>query len=264
MDRNKRDNEDLMRGNFITSTSIIWYLLSLAIIIVLWEVLSMLLSKPYTPGLDQVLRRIYSDLLSGVLIYNLRVSLERIFIALLISTSSALVLGILATWGPRFSKGFISSIVLLTYPIPHVALLPILFFLLGVEWSKIALLSIITFYPTALSVMEWSSRFPRDLGDLIIVMRGGRIHLIRYVIIPSSLPGILTGIRISLNTAFAVLFIVESLVGGSGVGYLIYFYWQRIDYTGMYSSILFLSLVGLSFYFTLRYIEHKVLRWLYI
>ncbi|MEZ0289922.1 MAG: ABC transporter permease subunit [Sulfolobales archaeon] len=242
---------------------ILFYMLSLIIILSVWEFIALAISRAYFPTPIEVFERVYIDLANTILITNLAISLQRIFLALAIALISGLLLGISATWSSRISRSIISNLILLTYPIPHITLLPIFFFFLGVEWSKIALLSLITFYPIALSVMEWSSRFPRDLSDLIFLMRGDKLHIIRYVVLPSALPGILTGFRIALNTAFAVIFIVESLVGSGGIGYLIYLYWQKLDYTGMYASIAFLSLVGISLYLLLKSAEHRLLKWLY-
>jgi len=233
-------------------------------LILLWQSLSIALNKNYFPPFSNVIERFYENILNGIFVKNAISSLTRILVAMLISLASGFAVGILITW---FRIGYISNfikvLVFLSYPIPHITLLPILFYFFYVEWSKIVLISIIIFYPLTLSIIEWSSRFPRDLGDLIYVMGGGRFDLFRYVILPSSLPGILTGVRISFNTAYAVVFIVESLVGSDGLGYLIYNYWHILDYEDMYSAIIMLSILGVSTYLILLYLERKLLKWLY-
>lgn len=91
----------------------------------------------------------------------------------------------MASWlSERVSANLLKAAVLLTYPIPHVALLPILLYFLGIEASKVALISLIAFYPVALSMMEWTQRFPRDLTALIYTMGGGRRAVVVYVVPP--------------------------------------------------------------------------------
>lgn len=233
-------------------------------ILLLWTGLSLYIDRDYVPDPVRVFSRMVSGVLEGYLLRDLLATLYRVSVAVSIALATGLAAGVVASWArSRFSREAVRSLVILTYPIPHVTLLPILFFLFDIELSKILLIAIISFYPIAVSVMEWTERFPRDLGDLVYVMGGDRLDLLRYVVIPSSLPGILTGLRISVSTAYAVVFIAESMVGGTGIGYLIYWYWQRLDYVGMYSAILLLSIVGVSTYLILLYLEKRVLKWLY-
>ena len=240
------------------------YVIVLISLIIIWHIIALILNKAYVPTPLDVLKRTYIDLVNKILIDNTMISLYRIFVALVFSTSIGFIVGVISIWARyRFVSDISKTLVFITYPIPHVTLLPILFFLFNIELSKIILIAIITFYPITLSIIEWSQRFPKDLADIISLMGGRRTELIRYVILPSSLPGILTGLRISLNTAYAVIFIAESMVGNNGIGYLIYWYWQRLDYTGMYSAILFLSIIGVSTYLILLKLEKKILRWIY-
>ena len=237
---------------------------SILLIILIWQLLSLVLNKSYVPSFTAVSYRLVLEIIRGDILRNTAISMTRILIAMTLSTSISFLIGVLVAWrNPGIMSSFLRIIVYLTYPIPHIALLPIFFYLFGVEWSKIILILIITFYPTSISVIEWSSRFPRELSELIYVMGGDRLDLLRHVILPSSLPGILTGIRISFNTAYAVVFIAESLVGGSGLGYMIYYYWSILDFEGMYSAVLMLSILGVSTYFALEYLEHKILKWIY-
>ena len=253
-----------MSNSIKANTNILYGLLSVISIILLWQFISIIVKKSYLPSFTEVAEKFLENLLNGVFIENLIISLTRIIVAMLISLILGFFTGVLIVWSRvSFTSNFIKMIVFITYPIPHVALLPILFYFFDIEWSKIILIMIITFYPTTLSIIEWSSRFPRELGELIFVMGGNKLDLFKYVIFPSSLPGILTGVRISFNTAYAVIFIAESLAVSNGLGYLIHYYWQILDFKSMYSAIMMLSILGLSTYLALVYLERKLLKWLY-
>ncbi|MEZ0318615.1 MAG: ABC transporter permease subunit [Pyrobaculum sp.] len=236
------------------------YITAGALILLAWEASALLIAKPYLPQFTQVALRLVYD--SHIYLQNLAATLGRVFTSTLLALAAGLAAGLAATWLPdKLGSSLLKSAILLTYPIPHVALLPVLLYIFGIESSKIMLMSLIAFYPIALSVMEWAQRFPRDLAALIYTMGGGRADVVKYVVIPSSLPGIITGLKIALSTAYSVSFIAESLALTDGVGALIYNYWHRLDFVGMWAGIVTLAAAGIATYFAMTYIERKILKW---
>jgi NitT/TauT family transport system permease protein len=85
--------------------------------------------------------------------------------------------------------------------------------------------------------------------------------MFRNVIIPASLPGILTALRISLGTALSVLFFTETFGTEFGLGYFIMDAWMRVNYIDMFSGILVLSIMGLLLFVLLDIIERVCCRW---
>ncbi len=238
-----------------------YYLAALIILLALWQAAAYVVNKPYLPPLTDVVARALRD--GPTLAKNLAATLARVGAAASIALASGIAAGLAASWlSERVSANLLRAAVLLTYPIPHVALLPILLHLFGVEASKVALMSLIAFYPVALSVMEWTQRFPRDLAALIYTMGGGRLAVVRYVVLPSALPGIITGLKIALNTAYSVSFIAESLALTDGLGALIYDSWHRLDFAEMYAAILTLSAAGVLTYAAMSALEKKLTEWL--
>jgi ABC-type nitrate/sulfonate/bicarbonate transport system, permease component len=237
-----------------------YYIAAFLLLLALWQTAGYVVNKPYLPPFIDVALRVAHE--HQLLLKNLASTAARIAAAVLIALPAGLAGGLAAGWlSERVSANLVKAAILLTYPIPHVALLPILLHLFGVEASKIALISLIAFYPIALSVMEWSQRYPRDLAGMIYTMGGGRLDVIRYVVLPSSLPGILTGLRIALNTAYSVAFIAESLALTDGLGALIYDSWHRLDFLLMYAAILTLGAAGVATYAAMSYVEKKLIKW---
>jgi NitT/TauT family transport system permease protein len=236
------------------------YAAALAALLAAWQVAALVVGKPYLPPPAEVAAQMASD--SWLLAYNLLATLRRIAISALIALVLGIAAGLSATWLPeRVSASFIRALVLLTYPVPHLALTPIFLHLFGIEASKIAIISLIALYPIALSVMEWAQRFPRDLASLIYVMGGGRRDVVKYVVLPSSLPGVLTGVRIAVSTAYSVSFIAESLAVTDGLGALIYTSWHRLEFARMYAAIVTLSAAGLASYALLAWLERRAVKW---
>jgi ABC-type nitrate/sulfonate/bicarbonate transport system permease component len=237
-----------------------YYLAALASLLVLWQIAAYVVNKPYLPPFTDVAMRAASD--HQILLRNLASTLARIAAATTLALAAGLACGLAASWlTERTSANLLKALILLTYPIPHVALLPILLHLFGIEASKIALISLIAFYPIALSVMEWSQRYPRDLAALMYAMGGRRCDVVRYVVLPSALPGIVTGLKIALNTAYSVSFIAESLALTDGLGALIYDSWHRLDFLEMYAAIITLGAAGVATYAAMTTLEKKLIKW---
>jgi NitT/TauT family transport system permease protein len=90
-------------------------------------------------------------------------------------------------------------------------------------------------------------------------VRGGGI--LRYAILPATLPSLLSSLRISLGTAIAVRFLSETFASMDGLGWYIMDSWSRVDYPDMYAAVIALSLVGLVLYLALDALEILALRW---
>ncbi len=86
----------------------------------------------------------------------------------------------------------------------------------------------------------------------------------KHVVFPACLPKILTALRISIGTAIAVLFFVESFATSKGLGYLIMDSWSRMDYPDLYAAIVAMALLGLCLYIMLEWVERTVCAWVYV
>ncbi len=220
---------------------------TLILLLTLWHVAATTFEKPYLPTPAKVVAELHKSFISGVLVENTLITLRRVVTALLLALTLGLLSGLLAS-RTIIGNRVLRPLILATYPIPHVTLIPILIWILGVEWSKIAVISIITYYPIAISTMEWATRTPREHEDLVKSMGGSKLHLIIYVVIPYIIPGLLTGLRIAVSTAYAVVFIAESFVLTGGLGALIEDSWHRLNYPAVYAYVITLATLGITSY----------------
>jgi len=228
-------------------------LLGLAAFLSLWHLAASHSGKLYVPGPLLVASKLYESLLEGVLVENALITLRRIFLAVSIAFVMGLASGLIAS--RTSAGGALRLLILASYPIPHVTLIPILIWILGVEWSKVAVIALISYYPIAISITEWASRTPREYEDLVRSMGGSRVHIIAYVVLPYIVPGLLTGLRIAVSTAYAVVFIAESFILTGGLGALIEDSWHRLDYPAVYAYVVTLSTLGLASYIAIWAIE---------
>ncbi|MDR0388777.1 MAG: ABC transporter permease [Spirochaetaceae bacterium] len=222
--------------------------LALLAFILLWALLAALLKRPFLPGPLKTFTALHSLWERGALVPHLFASLSRVLWALVVSVLPASLLGLAAGRSPRMDS-VISPVMYLLHPLPKAAFLPVIMLILGLgEASKIFLLGFIIFSQILVSARDASRQVPSELTASVRSLGAGRMARFRHVILPACLPALFTGLRVSLGTASAVLFLAETFATDTGLGYLITDAWARVAYTELYAAITALSLMGLSLF----------------
>jgi len=194
---------------------------------------------------------------------HLLISALRVIYGIALAGSLAVPLGLLS-YNNRFDR-IIAPIVYLLYPIPHIVLLPLIILLFGIgDLSKIILIAIIVFFQILVTTRDEARNLSSNYIFSILSLGATPIDIYRHVILPACLPAILTAMRISVGTAIAVLFFVESFATQRGLGYLIMYSWSMMDYPALYASIVAMALLGFFLYLILECVERKLCAWVYL
>jgi len=145
---------------------------------------------------------------------------------------------------------------------PKVAFLPILMLFLGLgDASKVALMGLVIFGQLFVTGRDAAKSIAPALLDSVRILGFSRLSIVRLAIVPSTIPELMSALRVSMGTAIAVLFLSETFASIDGLGWYIMDAWSRIDYPDMYAAILALSLFGLVLYLIIDAIEAYLLRW---
>jgi NitT/TauT family transport system permease protein len=226
-----------------------------------WELASLLLSRPFLPPPWAALLRFGSRMGDGSLLLHLAASAWRILLALLVSGPLAVALGLAAGRSKRLDA-LLSPFIYLLHPLPKVAFLPVimLFFGLG-DAAKIILIGLIIFGQILVAARDAARAVDPSLIESVASLGAGRLDLLWHVVYPSSLPSLLTALRVGLGTAIAVLFLAETFATQSGLGFYVMDAWSRVDYPDMYAAIVALSLFGLLVYALIDLLEARFCRW---
>lgn len=222
-------------------------IISFIFIFFIWWVLSVILDKPIIPSpIDTIIFTIkhFKDNLYIHILY----STSRILVSIFLSLIIALPTGILMGYFVRIDN-ILSPFIYFLYPIPKVAFTPVIMLIFGIgDLSKVIIIFIIIYFQIVVSVRDSIKNIQPEMLDYAISAGAGFIDIVRWVLLPASLPGILTSIRISMATSLSVLFFTETFGTEYGLGYLIMDSWIRVNYVEMYSGILTLALLGLLFF----------------
>jgi taurine transport system permease protein len=235
-------------------------LISLLALLVVWAIVAVLVNRPLLPPPWAVITAFIADLPKELGI-DILVSSRRILLSMLIATAAGVPLGLYLGQNRKWDK-FVYPLVYTTYPIPKIALLPIIILFLGIgDVSKVFLISLILFFQVLVIVRDASRNIPAPYVLSLRSLGATRLQTLRYVYLPACLPATLTSLRMNVAISIAVLYLAESFATTAGLGYFIMDTWQRLDYDSMYAGVLAMSLIGAVAFIGLAYLENRWCRW---
>lgn len=235
-------------------------LYSLGLVIILWQGLAWLLNRPIVPSPGAVLVNI-AEIFSRQMQIHLLYSLGRILAGIVISIIIGVSLGYLMGYFERANK-VLSPLVYFTYPVPKMALLPVVMLLFGLgEASKLIMIILIIVFQIIITARDAVKNIPQEIFRSLQSLGAGQRQVFSEIIIPASLPEVLTATRLALGTAVSILFFTETFGTEYGMGYFIMDAWMRVNYLDMYAGIVMLSLLGFCLFLILDMAEAWFCSW---
>lgn len=236
------------------------YLGGAVFLLALWWVVALLVALPIIPAPDKVFAKLGHVFVQAIAIHG-AYSLWRIAAGLVLAVGIGYPLGLVMGYSQKADR-LLAPLVYLTYPIPKIALLPILMLLAGIgEWSKILMIFLIIVFQVIIAVRDGIRAIPEETYYPLYSLGASFAQLFRYVIFPASLPKFITAVRVAMATAISVLFFTETFGTQYGMGYYIMDAWLRVNYLEMYAGIVVLSFLGLFLFGLIDLVEHFACRW---
>lgn len=181
---------------------------------------------------------------SSTIVTNAAASLWRGAVGFSIAVVLGVSLGIAMAWFKNV-RNFFEPLVVVTYPIPKPALIPVFIIWLGLgHISKIAVIIAGCIIPVVISAYNGARGVDHYLIWSALNMGTSPRKMLWRIIIPAALPDILSGIRMGLAISFIMLISSEMLAARSGLGYLIFFLGESGEYAGMFAAVLTVTLLG--------------------
>lgn len=229
-------------------------------ILAFWYLMHFLVNSAAIPAPHKAILH-FLRIFPGVLSRHLLVSLGRIFTALFVSLLIGGGLGLWMGTSQRADR-ILSPVVYLLYPLPKIAFLPVLMILFGLgETSKVVLIILIIVFQILVAARDGVREIPKELYFSVLSLGIGRAGLYRHLILPATLPKIMTALRISVGVSISILFFGENYATTYGIGYFIMNSWLMADYVEMFSGILALSMMGLVLFWGIDVLEQRWCRW---
>jgi NitT/TauT family transport system permease protein len=208
-----------------------------------------------------IVRALAQLALSGVLWQHLAYSIMRIGTGWLLGTVAGIAVGFaigLSTLARAVGITFVSAL----FPIPKIALLPLLILWLGIgEEPKIATIALGVFFSTAISVYSGVDAVPRNLIRMAQSFNVPVSSIIRRVIWPGALPSILAGFRISASVALMLVVSAEMIGAEYGIGAFVLQAGNLMQTDQLLAGVVILSLFGLAVGWLINALETRLLHW---
>lgn len=236
------------------------YLLAILCIFVVWQLIASIAHLRFFPTPINVIKYMISNFSSKIVLHTLY-SLRRLFAGIAIAIIVGYPLGIIIGYSKTIEK-FMSPIIYFLYPIPKITFLPIFMIMFGLgDASKIATIVVIIIFQIIVYSRDSIMALDKELFYTLTALNCKGFTIFRHILVPASLPSLLSATRISLATSMAVLFFSETIGTQYGLGFFITDSMVRINYPAMYSGILVLSIVGFILFLFIDVLSFTLLRW---
>lgn len=204
------------------------------------------------------LQRLWSE---GVLWGDLWASNRRILIGYAISMAIAVVVGVLMGAFRSVDSLLEPPIGFLRY-VPATALVPLMIFWLGIdELPKVTLIVLGSVFFNILMVADVTRNVPKELINAAYTLGAKRRTVLRRVIVPHSVPGIIDVARINLAAAWAILVVAELLAAQEGLAFRITRAQRFRQVDEMFALLLVFGAIGVISDLTLRWVRNRSAPW---
>lgn len=172
-------------------------------------------------------------------------SLVRVFFGFSLASLVAIPVGMLMG-ANRFCHRIFYPVVQILKPVSPLAWFPIgLVAFQSAGAATIFIIFITSIWPTLINTAFGVSTIPVDHKNVARVFGFSRWKYITKVVLPYSLPHIITGLRLSIGIAWLVIVAGEMLSGGTGIGFFVWDSWNALSLEKVISAILIIGMVGL-------------------
>ncbi|MFD0045502.1 ABC transporter permease [Pseudarthrobacter scleromae] len=228
-----------------------------------WELIPRLglIDERFLPPASEVIAALVVDF--GLTAFWVAVgeTMKAWFLGLLMAVAAAVLLGFIIGSSDFLRKATNSTIEFLR-PIPSVALIPLAVLLFGVKIeSSLLLIVYASFWQVLIQVLYGVADVDMVANNTAKTYGLGRLARIRYVVFPTALPYLMTGVRLAAAVALVLAITAELVIGSPGLGREIALAQSGGAISGMYALVLATGLIGVLINMLMRQIEKRILGW---
>jgi NitT/TauT family transport system permease protein len=235
---------------------------SLAAVVAAWELASRLGGVPavFLPPPTAVAAELVGMAASGELWRSLQASLFRILTGFLVGTGAGVLVGTAVAVSP-VAEAVVDPLIAATYPIPKIALLPLLVLWLGIgEASKVAVIAIGAFFPVAVGTAAGIRGTDPLLVRAAVSLGASPLQVITKVRVPAALPVMFAGFRLAAGMSLLLVVSAEMIAAATGIGFTILHAGDLMQTPKLLAAIVVLSALGLLSTWGLQALERRVVR----
>ncbi len=239
-------------------------LFSLAIglaILALWEMVcrGFLIPDFILPTPSQILTVAVAR--AGILLPHAAVTAMEVLAGITLSLLIAVPLSIVMFARPAMEQA-LAPFLVASQAVPVFAVAPLLVVWLGYGMaSKVLMAAVIIFFPITVNLLEGFKSCDHEYRVLFQLMGAGFWQTLRFLYWPWALPHFFAGLKVGVSVATIGAVIGEWVGAQQGLGYLMIQANARLNVDLVFAAILWLSIMGLSLWVIVGFLERKVINW---
>ena len=193
------------------------------LVVVVWQVLHMaeVVSPALLPSPRQVFDAGVRLASRGVLLDHMIASTTRVLLGVIIGVTLAIPVGFALGWFPAV-RGFLDPLINFFRALPPIALVPLVVVYVGIgEEGRLFVLIYASFFPATVVIYEGITAIESIFVRAAQVLGANGFEMFRKVVLPFTVPHILTAFRVALGVAWATLVAAELVAARTGLGAMI-------------------------------------------
>lgn len=225
---------------------LLWSLVPVALFLIAWEIASRNLGSrmPLLPPPSACASALLKWAREDDLLKDLMASGKLLLFGLLCGGVTGVIVGLVTGRG-RILAFWLVPIIRLFRPLPPVALVPLFIVLMGIgDRAKIFSISFAVFFPVWLNTFTGARQTPQRLLWSASTLTRSRWRIFWRIVVPASLPHIVTGIRQGISLGFVMVFVSELMGAEAGIGYKISIYQLAYRMDAMIAALALLGAGG--------------------
>ncbi|TZE81764.1 ABC transporter permease [Calorimonas adulescens] len=198
---------------------------------------------------------------TGNLLYHIYVTMYETIAGFLLGTVIGTAIAVILWWSDYICRVLDPYLVVLN-SLPKTALGPIFIVWMGNGQAAIITMALaISLIVTIISVLNGFKEVDDDEIKLLKTFGASRFQILQKVVLPSSIPTIISALKINIGLSWVGVITGEFLVSKAGLGFLIVYGGQIFKLDMVMTGVLILSILAAFMYIGVSYLEKYFLRW---
>lgn len=237
------------------------FLLSLIGGLAIWEIAGRMTSAAFMVPFSVTLVRLWQLVVHGNFIAQFLESAELFVTGFVLALAVGAPLGMLLARVRAVRVG-IEPYLMLIYATPMVALIPFILSMMGFGFApKVLVVFLFGVFPVIYNTVEGARSIKPELIEVARSFRSGEWPLWREVMLPYTLPYLMTGVRQAIGRSLVGMVAAEFFLSSTGLGQLIMGASQDFDTAGVFATIFVIGLIGVGLMRLGLEIERRFARW---
>jgi NitT/TauT family transport system permease protein len=222
-----------------------------------WRIEPIFLSSP--SAIAVTFYRVF--VVTGEIWKDVRVSALEYVLGFFLATAVGVPLGLAAGWYRRFSFGiepFLSAL----NATPQVAFLPLIIMWAGIGlWSKVVVIFLLAVLPISVNAVSGVRTIDARLLRVARSFGSSEWRMFATIILPSSVPFLLTGLRLGVGRAMIGIVVGELYAATAGIGFMMNMAGASFQTDKVFVGVIIIAVAGLALVEVIRRVERRVEVW---